>query len=308
MTRTLGPHGDSTEVSFSRSGSMGKVHLSNKIPRKTKVVKDLPDPQMEPEDYGSRARLHRADTTRPFGFPTQDWRRFTKAWREEILEHVPSQAASSSGGPQIEPIPEFPLVSVPAVSANHPVVTTVGGVHAKMRSRQTKQHSNNEETSDAVACQKVKAAERTFGTIIKPAIKKTDFFKRNIIEFCCGGNSQIGQSNYQRHGCLVTRFTLEDDVTTNQGLYKAIEAVRSENCLLRASIPCTGGSPWRNINVKKPGGFEKIKKHRRLFNKIRTSFKIVANECRKHGGRIAIEWLKGCEYWRTKHVKQYTYS
>ena len=200
MTRTLGPHGDSTEVSFSRSGSMGKVHLSNKIPRKTKVVKDLPDSQIEPGDYGSGVRRRRANTTRPFGFPTQDWRRFTKAWREEILEHVPSQAASSSGGPQIEPIPENPLVSVPAISANFPVVTTVGGIRAKMRSRQTKQHSNKEATSDAVACQKVKTAERTIGTIIKPATKKTDYVKRNIVEFCRGGNSKIGQSKYLRDG------------------------------------------------------------------------------------------------------------
>ena len=69
---------------------------------------------------------------------------------------------------------------VPAVSANATVVTTVGGIHAKMRPRQTKQQPNNEETSDAVACQKVKAAERTIGTIIKPAIKKTDYVKRNI--------------------------------------------------------------------------------------------------------------------------------
>ena len=45
-----------------------------------------------------------------------------------------------------------------------------------------------------------------------------------------------------------------------------------------------------------------------MFNKIGTSFKIVANECRKHGGRIAIERPKGCEYWRTKHVKQYIHD
>ena len=112
--------------------------------------------------------------------------KYKQKQREEILEHVSSQAASSSGGPQIEPIPENPLVLVPAVSANFPLVSTVGGVHAKMRSRQTKQQSNNEEASDAVACQKVKAAGRTIGTIIKPAIKKTDYVKRNIIEFSCG--------------------------------------------------------------------------------------------------------------------------
>ena len=169
-------------------------------------------------------------------------------------------------------------------------------------------HSRNNETSDAVACQKVKAAERTIGTITKPTIKKTDYVKRNIVEFCCGENSKVGQSKYQRDGCTVTRFTLEDDVTTNQGSYKAIEAVRSENGLLWASISCTGGSPWQNINAKKPGGPDKIKEHKRLFNEIWTSFKIVANECRKHGGRIAIEWPKGCEYWLTKHVKQYIHD
>ena len=35
---------------------------------------------------------------------------------------------------------------------------------------------------------------------------------------------------------------------------------------------------------------------------------ILANECRKHRGRIAIEWPKGCEYWRAKRVKQYTHD
>ena len=183
------------------------------------------DSQTEPEDYGSGARCRRANTTGPFGFHTQGWRTLTKAQREEILEHVPSQAASSSSGPRIEPSPETPLVSVPAVSANFPIVTTVGGVRAKMRPRQTEQQSNNEETSDAVACRKVKAAERTIGTIIKSAIKKTDYFKRNIVEFCCGGNSKIGKSKYQRDGCIATRLILDDDVITNQGLYKATEAV-----------------------------------------------------------------------------------
>ena len=128
-----------------------------------------------------------------------------------------------------------------------------------MHPRQRKQPSTNKETSDAVTCQSTKSVECMIGTSIKPAIKKTDYVKRNIVEFCCGENSKIGQSKYQRDGFSVTRVTLEDDVTTNQGLYKAIEAVRSDNCLLWASIPCTGGSPWRNINSKKLGGLERIR-------------------------------------------------
>ena len=63
MTRTLGLHVDSIEVSFPCRGSMGKVHLPNKTHRKTTVMKDLPDSQMEPEGYASGARRRRANTT-----------------------------------------------------------------------------------------------------------------------------------------------------------------------------------------------------------------------------------------------------
>ena len=101
-------------------------------------MKDVPDSQTEPEDHGSGARRRRVNTTRPVGFDTADWRKLTKAQREEILSHVPSQVASSSIGPQIVPVPDSPVVSVLAGSAHSPVVTIVGGVHAKLRSRQTK--------------------------------------------------------------------------------------------------------------------------------------------------------------------------
>ena len=180
FARTLGPHGDSKEVSFPRRGSMGKVHSFNKSPQKNDSGESSTRFPNRARGLWSGARRRRVNTTRPFGFGTADWRKFTKAQREEILSHVPSQAASSSSEPQIVQIPNSPVVSVPAVSANAPVVTIVGGVHAKMRPMQTEQQSNNEEISDAVVCQKVKAAERTIGTIIKPATKKTDYVKRNI--------------------------------------------------------------------------------------------------------------------------------
>ena len=92
-----------------------------------------------------------------------------------------------------------------------------------------------------------------------PKIMKADYVKRHIVEFCCGPNSKIGDKRYQRDGCQVTRITEDDDVTTNKGLYKAIQAVRQENCLLWVSIPCTGGSPWQHINAKKPVGAKRVK-------------------------------------------------
>ena len=81
------------------------------------------------------------------------------------------------------------------MSDTSPIVSTVGGVHAKMRSRQHKQQSNNEETSDAVTCQNMKPAECMIGAIIKPAIKKTDYVKRNIVEFCCGETPRVATAN-----------------------------------------------------------------------------------------------------------------
>ena len=165
------------------------------------------------------------------------------------------------------------IPSVTIIPDASPVVLTVGGVHAKLHSRQHKQPPTNKETSDAVTCQNKKSAECMIGTASKPAIKKTHYVKRNIVEFCCGEHSKIGQSKYQRDCCSVTRLTLDDGVTTNQGLHKAFEAVRYDKCFLWTSIPCTGGSRWQNINSKKLGGPEWIKEYKRLFTKIRASFK-----------------------------------
>ena len=125
LTRTLGPHGDSTEVSFPRRGSMGKIHLSNKIPKRTTVIKHQPDSQ-EIEDSGSGgARRRRADTTRLINFDIHTWRKFTKAQREDIIAHVSSQAASSSSGQPIDSTSVIPSVSI--IPDTFPIVSTVGG-------------------------------------------------------------------------------------------------------------------------------------------------------------------------------------
>ena len=141
------------------------------------------------------------------------------------------------------------------------------------------------------------------GTIIKPAIKKTDYVKRNIFE--------LWRKLHDWPTQIPTRWLLSHQTNTwgwRDYQPRNIQSYWSswyDNCFLWASIPCTGGSPWQNTNSKKLGGPERIKEHKRLFNKVRASFKIVATECHKHWGRIAIEWPKGCEYGRTKHVEQY---
>eukprot|EP00972_Heterocapsa_arctica_P092049 13576413-Heterocapsa_arctica.AAC.1 len=77
----------------------------------------------------------------------------------------------------------------------------------------------------------------------------------------------------------------------------AMEAVKQPNCLLWAAMPCTGASPWQNINRVKDGGEEKLQETPKVFHDIWSSFLNVAKVCHAHGGKIAIGWLTGCEYW-----------
>ena len=101
------------------------------------------------------------------------------------------------------------------------------------------------------------------------------------------------------------RCALADDVTTRAGLQRALEGVRQPNCLLWASMPCIGGSPWQNTNRHKPGGLEKLDKHIKDWYKILISFKLVAKECFNYGGHIAVEWPSGCDYWRYEIVTNF---
>jgi hypothetical protein len=83
--------------------------------------------------------------------------------------------------------------------------------------------------------------------------------KRTIIEFCCGKDSKLGQTNRIRaaRGCNVIRITEEHDVTTQEGfdyVNKIIDECHGPSTMLMAAMPCTGGSQWGNINAKKPGG------------------------------------------------------
>ena len=72
--------------------------------------------------------------------------------------------------------------------------------------------------------------------------------KRRIVEFCCGRDSRIGRR--APAGCEVIRLTIEDDLTTDAGLEKALRAVGDLRVptLLFGSLPCKGGSSWQFIN------------------------------------------------------------
>ena len=114
--------------------------------------------------------------------------------------------------------------------------------------------------------------------------RRRQFLRRNIVGFCCGEHSRLGNARYLQDGCTVTRLTSADDVTSKQGLNKCLRAARSANVLLWAFIPCTGGSQWQNFNKIRPGGASRLREHLRNFVQIWDSFKIAALECLDNGG------------------------
>ena len=127
--------------------------------------------------------------------------------------------------------------------------------------------------------------------------------RRRIVEFCCGSDSRIGR--LAPPDCEVVRLTIDDDVSSEAGLAKALAAVSDPSIptLLFVSLPCTGGSPYTRINWHKgPGTREKILQHRADFTVLWGSFETVAEACRKNGGRIALEWPRECTYWRDVRV------
>ena len=108
--------------------------------------------------------------------------------------------------------------------------------------------------------------------------------------------------------CEVIRLTIDDDLTTREGLEKAISAVSVDGLptLLLGSLPCVGGSPYQYMNWKLgPSTRRKIRNHRAVFRVLWHNFMTVADVCRAHGGKIAIEWPRPCMYWRDRSVKAF---
>jgi hypothetical protein len=74
--------------------------------------------------------------------------------------------------------------------------------------------------------------------------------------------------------------------------------------LLFSSMPCTGGSTWNFLNVKKPGGAARRRKHIRLFNKLWSNFDTIARQAYMNKNYVAIEWPENCTYWKLPKVQK----
>ena len=128
-----------------------------------------------------------------------------------------------------------------------------------------------------------------------------DVVPRVILEFCCGGESRLGQEQYQRDGCVVFRLTEQHDMSSQKGLQYAIGiARRHPGCFLWASLPCTGGCGYWEINKKYETAWAKRELHIELYIKLRDNWVALAEVVMQVGGELGWEWPTGCSLWGDK--------
>ena len=137
-------------------------------------------------------------------------------------------------------------------------------------------------------------------------------FDRMLIEYCCSPSSKLGQITTSSRGCEVVRLTEEHDMTTDEGLNYALQAVRRAPpgaLMLWASLPCTGGSTFQYINQIKNlkrrnvDGLSKWVDHWTLFKQLWRNFTVLASAVHEAGGIVAVEWPRMCMYWELTEVQ-----
>ena len=116
---------------------------------------------------------------------------------------------------------------------------------------------------------------------------------RRIVEMCAEESSRIGEiaTNCQ---CEVIRLTNKTKVCSRAGRKMAIQAVMTrKQQLVWGSMPHKGKTNDELIT------------QRELFDALWFSFEKVALENHRRQGKVAIEWPKGCVFWRLPHVQKF---
>ena len=135
---------------------------------------------------------------------------------------------------------------------------------------------------------------------------------RLLVEFCCSADSKLGQTRAASKGCNVLRITEDLDATSNecQEVIKEKVSKFRKQCpkgsiLFYASLPCTGGSPWGNVNKETPHGAQTIAAQQEDFKALFKSWCKVLTENHGENCFIAFELSKNCKYWSWSIVNRF---
>ena len=129
---------------------------------------------------------------------------------------------------------------------------------------------------------------------------------RVLVEGCCENGSLLQRKTKFSRGCKVVPITKDDDFASDAGMRKCVQNITGPSDTLWFSAPCTGGSTWQFINLKRgPETVAKIKLHWKLFKRLWAAFELVATHALNVGARVFVEWPRRCAYWRNDRVVKF---
>ena len=95
--------------------------------------------------------------------------------------------------------------------------------------------------------------------------------RRPTAVLSCAYADCLLQKEFERRGWNVVVITEQDDITSEFGLNKALNAITHEDDILWHSQPCTGGCPWQIVNAKRGAKTrKKVQGHWHVFRKFWT--------------------------------------
>ena len=129
---------------------------------------------------------------------------------------------------------------------------------------------------------------------------------RVLVEGCCEPGSLLQQRTKHSRGCKVVPITRDDDFASESGMRKCIQNITGPADTLWYSAPCTGGSTWQFINLRRgPETVAKVKLHWKLFKRLWAAFEVVAEHALSVGARVFVEWPRKCVYWKNDRVAKF---
>jgi hypothetical protein len=128
-----------------------------------------------------------------------------------------------------------------------------------------------------------------------------------VIEICTSPDSTLGQVVTEANDSIC-RYTASMDFRLRETLDMALADVkRFPGAHIMASIPCTAGSAWQRINLRRGGAKQKarIKALKGDMRILVSHLRLLAVAVRKGGGTISFEWPRACTLWQEPEVKAF---
>ncbi|WP_288992781.1 hypothetical protein, partial [uncultured Marinobacter sp.] len=128
-----------------------------------------------------------------------------------------------------------------------------------------------------------------------------------VLEVCTSPDSTLGQIVSEKSD-TICRYTASMDFRKVETLHQALaDVARHPGAHVMASIPCTAGSSWQRINVRR-GGLKqrlRIEELRKDMHILLAHLRIVATAVHDGGGTISFEWPRHCSLWQEQAVRDF---